>query len=339
VLPATMQGLVLRKAHQPASVGATWSFWFHIYVTNTAASAATGVIITDILPTGIVPYSVQASPGGTFDGAHTVTWTLASLGPGFGQQLWIKARSYSWAAGSCLTNVVHADSLQAAPPLSATDKICFAAGPAGTATPTPTPTATPTVTPTPLPGTWITIRKGLNGDCEDTFIYRYAPNTNYWLDPLLKVGYRQTHATLLRFDLSPIPPGAVVDEARLEVYAAGWSGPGANITVGAYAISATTCISETTWNASQGSSSWSAAGGNDTLLDRRALAEAVVQTNGARRWYGFDLTRLAQEWASGAIPNHGVLLRQEVYNSFTYLFASGEYSDPDKWPRLQVRYR
>jgi hypothetical protein len=51
---------------------------------------------------------------------------LASLGPGSSQELWIEAQARSDAVGLCPDNVVEADSVQAAPVISATDAVCFA---------------------------------------------------------------------------------------------------------------------------------------------------------------------------------------------------------------------
>ncbi|MGC8787805.1 MAG: DNRLRE domain-containing protein, partial [Anaerolineae bacterium] len=118
----------------------------------------------------------------------------------------------------------------------------------------------------------------------------------------------------------------------------GWSGPHADITIGAYAISRTMVISETTWNESYSGDVWSVAGCNDLFIDRRPQPEYILTTSGPRRWYQFDLTALVQDWMHGVLRNNGVLLRQEVYSPFTFFFASNEYSDPTLRPRLVVRY-
>jgi hypothetical protein len=190
------------------------------------------------------------------------------------------------------------------------------------------------------------------------------------------VGYKQTNATLIQFDLSPIPAGAKVEEAWLEVFSTGWSGPGADMVVGAYAISNTVQISQTTWMSPELASTWALPGANDVVLDRRALPESTVTTNGPLAWYRFDVTGLTQEWLDGAAANNGVLLRCESCMvraipirppvappdesaaegppptngilmpimpgdlcPFTFFFASAEYSNPPLGPRLVVRYQ
>ena len=113
--------------------------------------------------------------------------------------------------------------------------------------------------------------------------FHYAPNANYWLDPLLKVGYKQTHAALIKPNLSSIPAGAIIAEAWLEVYAVGWSGLGADITIGAYAISGTVVISETTWNEALHGDLWALPGCNDLFLDRCPQAESSLTMSGPHK--------------------------------------------------------
>jgi len=152
---STLQGLQITKLRPHGEVCASHNFWYYIYVTNTASSPATGVLITDTLPAEVAPYSVLVSPGGSFDGSNTVTWSLGTLGPNSSTYVWIRARTYSWTAGVCMTNLAQADSLQAAPPVTDTDTACildcFTPEPTATDTPTATPTPTDTLTPTATP--------------------------------------------------------------------------------------------------------------------------------------------------------------------------------------------
>lgn len=193
----------------------------------------------------------------------------------------------------------------------------------------------------PLPGypaftqRTVTIQKGISGNGQDTFMYRYNANTNFGADPLLKVGYKQTNAALVQFDLSGIPAGAVIDQARLEVYATGWGG--ADITFGAYAVLTPWVEGQATWNQAAAGSPWAAAGCNDTASDRRAVPQASVTTAGPSRWYSFDVAGLVQEWVNGSLVNNGVLLRAE-FSNFAFFFASNEYADAALRPRLVVTY-
>jgi len=308
-------------------VAASWRIRYRIRVRNTSTVAFATVLVTDTLPAGTYFLPLLAENAGWFDGGGFVTRPIHSLLGGAEVTLELVLGTHSTASG-VVTNRAEARWTD----VTVTDEETT------TIQPRPAPTPTPTPTPAPGPGTVAEIRSGLDDDNPDTYIYRYAPNANYALQPLLRVGYKQTHAALLRFDLSAIPPGATIDEAWLEVYAAGWSGPGADITIGAYAIKASAQISETTWNEAQAGGLWAVPGCGDTILDRRDTPESTLTTAGPLRWYRFDLSALVQGWFGGATTNNGVLLRQEAYNLFSCLFASAEYPNSALRPRLVVRY-
>lgn len=306
---------------------------YTLYITNNDVVSATQVYVSDQMPAGIAPYSVQTGigypntnlPGGTFDGVNTVTWTFASLGPGNSLAVWIKARTYAGTVGQCLTNLAWLDADEIEIPIPMSDVACVRA----------CQSVAPTRTPTPLPGlTTLVIQKGTFGDSEDTYIYRYAPNANYSTGPLLKAGYKQTNASSLRFALPALPAGAVVHRASLQLWAAGWGG--SDLALGVYGISRTVSIDQATWNEAQTGNPWGLAGVADIASDRRGEAEDTLTTCGPSRWYGFDLTKLVQDWYGGA-PNEGVLLRAG-YSTAAYFFASSEAGDVLRRPRLVMQY-
>jgi len=142
--------LEVRKFRPHGDVVATYTFWYYIYVTNRSDRPATGLVITDVLPSGIAGYSVHTSPGGVFDGINTVVWHLDTLPAGSTTYVWLSATTYRSAAGTQLRNVAIADSVEA-PPAYAEDVAWVYAPEEPTPTPTPTRTATPTSTATPTP--------------------------------------------------------------------------------------------------------------------------------------------------------------------------------------------
>jgi hypothetical protein len=255
-----------------------------------------------------------------------VTWTISSLGPGYSIRLWIRARTFSTAAGKCMVNSVMVDSEHALTAVSTEEVACVVAPPAP---PAPTPT------PTPGPGAPVIIQEGTFGHTEDTYIYRYAADANYFLAPQLKVGSKQNHSALLRFDLSPIPAGATIDSASLQVYAEGWGG--SDLPIGAYAVLRGVQLAQTTWNTAKTGANWEAGGAN-AATDRRLNPESSLLTHGPKQWYSFDLTALVQEWVSGSPPNNGVLLRAENNFPATFYFTSAEGGTVGWRPKLVVRY-
>jgi len=218
--------------------------------------------------------------------------------------------------------------------------------PTGTPANTPTPTttmatpATPAVTSIPQEAS-LSLQCGNAGyqDCEDTHMYQFNPESagDLWASPQFRVGYRQSYAALLRFGL-PLPAEATVVGAKLALYASAWSG--ADLSIGAYAVLRKTTVTQATWNQAEAGNLWAVPGCNDTATDRRAVPESTVHTSGIGRWYEWDITSLVQAWASGALPNNGLLLRGEsAASSASFYFAAAQDGTPSYRPVLLVTYR
>ncbi|MEM4724086.1 MAG: DNRLRE domain-containing protein, partial [Candidatus Hadarchaeum sp.] len=216
---------------------------------------------------------------------------------------------------------------------------------ARTMTPTPvrTPTSTSTATPTPTATMWQTtviLQQGQNGysGAEDTYIYLYDEGNNYCSDNLLRVGQKQQLATLVRFDLTPIPLNAIVTDARLELYALGWSGY--DMTIEAFAVLRDVKHCEATWNQAAKGNLWGQAGCNDPVTDRRGMPESSVQTKGIGKWYGFDMTAVVRSWLEGSVRNNGIILRGISPVSWdAFYFASSQNNTLELRPKLIVTYR
>ena len=319
--------LEVSKTDRFDPVPATHRIEYSIVVRNTSAAMYDLVWITDTLPAGtyFLPY-VPENAGWHDAGNRVVTRSVANLAGGASMTLQLMAGTHSTARGLVTNEVVARWGC-----VSARDTETTVIAP-----PVVEPTPVPTATPTPVPGGRTeVVQAGSGTDNLDTYIYRYQPGANYSLSPLLRVGYRRNFGALLRFDLAALPQGAVIDDARLELYAAGWSG--ADVTVGAYAISSTMMISETSWNQPLGGAWWSLGGANDVFVDRREAPEDELTTNGPLQWYRWELTDLVQQWVAG-LPNNGVLLRQSVYDNASFHFASAEHGVPALRPRLVIHY-
>ncbi|MBM4430024.1 MAG: DNRLRE domain-containing protein, partial [Chloroflexi bacterium] len=212
--------------------------------------------------------------------------------------------------------------------------------PSHTVTPVPTQTATPTVTPLPILKT-VSLQQGLDAyeGNEDTYMYRYDPDNRrtYWKHAQLRVGYKQQYAAVIGFDIPSLPADAVVTQATLQLYAEGWGG--LNLEIGAYCILRTTAVHEVTWNEARVGVPWGVPGCNDSSGDRRAVPESVITTNGPRKWYSFDITAVVQGWATGAVPNHGLLIRgMSAMSIASFNLASADAVDARFRPKLDITY-
>ncbi len=177
----------------------------------------------------------------------------------------------------------------------------------------------------------------------------YASNRAMWFDysagynntNLLYVGANNGVKSLLRFDLSKIPAGAIVDEATLQLYYTGRSN-GNSLTLGAHRV-----LNE--WTDSQANRvqrktgvNWTVAGmgaGSDYAATAEATA-AVTGVGGA--WVELDLTSAAQAWVTDAANNQGLVLLQAAAGGYvTYDFCSELGWSPcaaTQAPKLTLRY-
>jgi len=175
---------------------------------------------------------------------------------------------------------------------------------------------------------------------EDTEIHRYDADTPFATYPRIEVGTwkSEPRSGIVRFPVN-LPANVTIDSASLQLYEAGWSGIGANITVGAYAILRPVTVAEATWNVAQADNPWAIPGCGDAVLDRRPTAEFTLTTGIPRYWYAFDVTALVQDWIKGTTANNGVLLRSEIEaQGASVFFASNEYSDESVHPRLVIQW-
>jgi len=175
--------------------------------------------------------------------------------------------------------------------------------PEPTATPTvePEPTATPTAEPEP---TWTPAI-----DCvdvlafADTFIYHDSPSSNYGSAQYLYAGYSTLacgeRRILTGFNFSAIPAGSIITSATFSIY----SYTALNGTARLHRITAPWTEMGATWNNSAAN------------FDSAVLA---TFTTGAQGYHNVDVTALVQQWFTGALPNHGILIEERVTGYDTY---------------------
>lgn len=125
--------------------------------------------------------------------------------------------------------------------------------------------------------------------------------------------------TLLRFDLSSLPEDVRVTRATVSLHVSVPGGPG----VTAHRVMAPWNEHEVTWSSFAQS------------YDSEPFTQIPTSDNEPIT-VSFDITDLAQAWAEGAQPNHGILLRQDNANT---AYATSEAEDPSDRPRLLICYR
>lgn len=155
----------------------------------------------------------------------------------------------------------------------------------------------------------------------DAYVDSSNPNSNYNWD-ILTVSWTSidipiTHRALVRFDLSSLPPGAIIDAATFQAYLSDADGP-ASVSITAHNLAAGWSETGVTWNNQPGTISPS-------------VSAAVGSTDG---WKSWDVTSLANGWREAGV-NHGIGLRGPEGTYFARTFQSKE---GDFAPRLVVTY-
>jgi hypothetical protein len=154
---------------------------------------------------------------------------------------------------------------------------------------------------------------------QDAYISSRNPNTNYGVVTTLNVSDKVSDRryALYHFDLSQLPAGANITSATVSLYVTDQN----NRTVNIHRITSDWRESTVTWNNANGSFNPA-----PSALFIPVMINQYIVT---------DITTLVQQWASGSVPNYGMMLVGTVNNQTSY--ASRE-NTPDKLPYLTIRY-
>lgn len=169
---------------------------------------------------------------------------------------------------------------------------------------------------------------------EDSYIYQYVPDNNYGYGTEAELvsypfGPNNSKRFVLKFDLSTIPAGAVITNAKIELTVTNYFH--AASTIGAYTVSVP--WSETSVN-------WSDVAGHisSTPTSTKTL---VFPTNSLGYVAQWDVNADVQAMVDGTLTNNGWLFMDvaEATNSYAFWnFASNNNSIVANRPRLVVDY-
>jgi hypothetical protein len=172
---------------------------------------------------------------------------------------------------------------------------------------------------------------GQGGD--DNFSTDVTLNTYTW--PVNTIA----NTTLIKWDLSAIPPYAEVTEATLYLYQVA-SGEDAAYENGVHKIiNVNPVISACTWQTYNGTNSWT--GGSDGGQADTAPAEDTPAVNLTNNEYKtWSVTNMVQDWVTTPSANYGMLVNSDgIATSDSHRFyASNEVADASTRPKLIVTY-
>jgi hypothetical protein len=214
-----------------------------------------------------------------------------------------------------------------------------------TITRTPTRTLTPTITQTPTPSpVTVVFQKGVSPSAgysgvADTFISNFGdPNTNWGTDASLRLRNNDFRSSLLRFDVSAVPPTVNVLSATLSLHV--YNSTNANpLDIQAMRVLRAWTENGATWNQASAGVPWTVAGANGIGSDRLDVVLDSVTMSATGTWYDLDITDLARLWVQNAAQNQGVILKTLTNGQVEYNVWSSDYEFvPAVRPKLTIVY-
>jgi len=176
----------------------------------------------------------------------------------------------------------------------------------------------------------------------------------------LSIGtYGQVNRTLVKFDLSGVPPAADVKEAHLQIYLHSMPGRhptppeiaafevlqdwGAGRALGNRWLKDHVLPGEATWQCDRHPTKWAAAGCGAAGKDRSAEAVGLgPRPKGKKGWVTVTLdAEMVQRWIRDPASNRGVLLQDRNEGgkgSGCANYRSTEFEDPHQRPRLVLAF-
>lgn len=173
----------------------------------------------------------------------------------------------------------------------------------------------------------------------DTEMASGTPTTNYNTDVNLRVA--QTNwRTLIKFDLSTIPPGSVIVSAAMSLYLWG-DFTNVPLTISVFRVKRAWVGAQATWNVYSTGNSWQTAG-CDGANDRESTAVGALLFASANptlnQWYTWALDPVAiNAMTDGVWTNNGFLLKTESGGDHL-IFYSSDYGTASLRPKLTIDY-
>lgn len=171
-------------------------------------------------------------------------------------------------------------------------------------------------------GTESTIQRGTYGTAIDAYIWQVHPDDNGSGNPMYTgIVSGGEKKTLVRFDLSFIPPTAVILDAQFSINCTFSHANGRM--VNAFRITQIWAENKVTWN--NFGSGW-----NPAIIGSFDGSQYGLRT--------INVTNLVQQWVNGTYPNYGLILDEEELSGVYATYTSSEGTPKSSRPKLVVCY-
>lgn len=180
----------------------------------------------------------------------------------------------------------------------------------------------------------------------DTYISSYGnPYAPHGFEPILALRWEKSQiadaeASLLSFNLSSIPVGATVQDARLRFYVTGRTNMNP-MTMAAYEVYRPWVAAYANWYSATLTTAWAAPGCNGINSDRAGLPLDSVGVTNTGLWAELSVKDAVQAWVRNPGGNLGLTLKpigDGSTPSVRYELAGALHPDPGLRPLLEVTY-
>ncbi len=202
--------------------------------------------------------------------------------------------------------------------------------------PVPAETAGPGTAYCPAPGSPLV----LNTDATvvDTYIDIDRPTTNY--GALTEIFTRPANATwlkygLIRFDLSSLPAGAVIQSAIMTMTVSANRGKHIDKV---YEMVTPWTEAGATWNTRNGSTPWAGGGAFSAADYNPALLLGSISVKVKDKPLNVDITESVKAWFAGTRANNGLALIATGTDAADAKYYSSENTNTARRPMLSIRY-
>ena len=172
---------------------------------------------------------------------------------------------------------------------------------------------------------------------DDSYLRQDAATTNYGSVTTFEAGRKsnRTRRAVMKFDLSSIPAGAILESATLTLTKTG--GDANTLTFSTHEVTQAWVEANTTWNNRQTGTAWAPSVGG-TFKATAVSTTTIPATNGAYNW---NLLSLVQAWFNGTSVNNGVLIKQANESAVDkkHVFGSSENGTAANRPKLTITYK
>ncbi len=169
----------------------------------------------------------------------------------------------------------------------------------------------------------------------DTYIDS-AVGSNYGVTNALAIK-KDLQSLLFKFDLSAFPAGSRPISATFSIYGSGGLAIGVEFfrmtSDWVEGTNSSSPLDGATWNTRNGSTAWTAPGGDYYPVKLNATASGSILSS----WASFDATDITSAWLSGQYPNYGVIVKS-TGELGTYKYTSSDDSDATKHPKITFDY-